>query len=142
MALVQRRNTLPVSPLWNVSGMSSLFSDMDKRFATAPMSGYPVDLYETDDALVLELAVPGIAVEDLDISLENRHLSISGKVAEGEGDRRYWLQSVPRGEFKRSFKLPIAVDVDAVEAKAVNGILSVTMPKVAEAKARKIEVSN
>lgn len=115
---------------------------------TGPMDlgetgGYPLDLYETDDALVLEMAVPGLDPEDLDLSLEGRQLTLRGTVAESEGeDRRYWLQGVPRGSFTRSLALPVNVDAETIDARVRHGMLVLTMPKAQEAKVRKIAVRN
>lgn len=125
---------------------SNLFRDMDRMFSevTSAANSYPADLYETDDKLVLELSVPGLRAEDLDISVEDGQLTVSGKALsehkeEGE-ERRYWLQSIARSEFSRSLKLPKSVDVENISAQVQNGILHLTMPKAAEAQVRKIEI--
>ena len=136
--------------LANVGGMGNLFGDFDRLFnemaalnTSQVAQGYGVDLYETDENIVLEMAVPGVAVEDLDISIEGRQLSIKGNLPENEDEgRRYWTKGLPSGQFSRTVTLPVEIDVENVEASAVNGILNVTLPKVAEAKARKITVKN
>jgi HSP20 family protein len=58
----------------------------------------------------------------------------------GQSDRRYWLQSIPRGDMSRNVRLPTNVDVDGIEAKVRDGLLLLRMPKVAESKVRKINV--
>jgi HSP20 family protein len=104
---------------------------------------YPVDLYETEESIVLEMAVPGVRVEDLDISIEGRQLSTQGTLPEREGEgRRYWLQNIPHGQFSRTITLPVTVEVDNIEARVHDGLLVLTMPKVAEARARRIAISN
>ena len=150
MALVRMNRSRPV-----VSG--SFFNDFDRMFNELANStrsynesfNYPADLYETDDHLVLEMVIPGLKAEDLDISVEDRKLTIKGSfkkevtednAEENAPDRRYWMQSIARNDFSRSLKLPNRVDVDAINAQVENGILKLSMPKIAEAKVRKIEV--
>lgn len=155
MTIVRRKNTrsAPASSwdLTNLSSFGDFFSDVDQLFnEVAPrlyrsggiQGGYPVDLYETGDALVLEMAVPGAIAEDLDISIEGRQLSVQGSIPHVREDetRRYWVQSIPRGEFRRTVTLPTTVEVDEVEATATGGVLRLHMPKVCEARVRKIAV--
>lgn len=103
--------------------------------------GYPIDLFETDTDLILEMAVPGVKTGDLDISIEGRQLSVRGRLSEPDEDnRRYWLQGIPRGDLSRTVKLPAAVEVDKIQAHVVDGMLTLTMPKLAEAKVHKIAV--
>lgn len=158
MAIVRRRNSAQSRPsqawgLSNSDAVGSLFSDFDRIFneLAAPYAGgaqtqwaqsYPVDLYETSENVVLQMAVPGVQVDDLDISIEGRNLSIRGTLPESDDDgRRYWLQSIPRGEFSRTVTLPANVDLDDIHASVDTGLLTLTMPKVAEAKARKITIN-
>mgnify|MGYP000885895708 CR=1 FL=1 len=134
--------------------MNDLFGQMERLmlqpfgatrgFAATP---YPIDLYETADAVVLEMAVPGLRPEQLDVSLEGRQLTIHGVLPDGEegqeAERRsYWVRSIPRGEFQRTVTIPAGVDADAIEARVDQGMLTLTMPKAAEARARRIEVRN
>ncbi len=152
MALARRNPTTP-SPVrnWNLSTPGGLWSDFDRLFSqvASPVMGqfnvtntYPVDLYETDQDIVLEMAVPGVRVEDLDISIEGRQLTIQGTLPqpqEAEG-RRYWLQSIPHGQFSRTVSLPATVEADNIQANVHDGLLVLTMPKVAQARARKIQI--
>jgi len=103
----------------------------------------PIDLYETADAVVLEMVVPGVKADDIDISIEGRKLVMRGnneQVAPA-GDRRYWLKDIAYGEFTKTVKVPSGVDAAAIDAKVEDGLLRITMPKVAEALSRKITVS-
>ena len=130
----------------------SLLDEFDRMFneATQPrygvdrdLGGFPADLYETDEAMVLEMAVPGLTADDLDISVEERTLTLSAALPERETEgRRYWLQGVRRGELSRTLRLPRNVDTDAIQAVVRNGMLVLTMPKLAEAKVKKIAISN
>jgi len=145
MALVRNTRTLPVRRF----GLDPFdeFDRMLEEFGGSPFQrggewvSYPIDLYETDSDLVLEMAVPGLRAEDLDISIEGRQLSIRGKLPEaGEEERRYWLQGIPRGDMSRTVKLPAAVEVDRIEAHVADGMLRLSMPKLAEAKVHKIAI--
>jgi len=135
------------------ANLGNLFQEVEQllqqplgMFEAGRFSGtqlYPVDLYETPENVVLEMAVPGVRPDELDVSLEGRQLTIRGTVAELPEDdqRRYWLQGIPRGEFTRSVTVPSGVDVDNIHAHVDQGLLTLTMPKVAEAKARKIAIT-
>ena len=101
----------------------------------------PYDLYETDEAFVLEMAVPGVSADMLDVGVEGLQLTIRAEIPESEGEgRRYWTRNVPRGDIARTVKLPASIDVDAVRATVRDGVLSLTLPKAHEAKVRKIDV--
>lgn len=154
MALVRRQNARPQrSQRWDLAapGLGGLVEDVDRLFgelagplysASQWASGYPVDLYETAEAVVLRMAVPGIRVEDLDIQVEGRQLTIQGSYPEEDADdgRRYWLQTIPHGSFSRTVTLPIGVDLDDAQADVQQGMLTLTLPKAPEARARRIEV--
>lgn len=145
MALVRTR------PIRTWSNESDAFDPIDRLFErlAAPsyagsadaLHAYPFDLYETDEAIVLEMAVPGVDADELDLSIEGRQLSIRATVPEPSADdRRYWTQTIPRGDIGRTVKLPVGVDVDSVNARVRDGLLVLTMPKVHEAKVKKIAI--
>ncbi len=108
-------------------------------------SAHGIDLYETTDGLVLEMAVPGVKAEQIDVSIEGRQLTVRGASArlteETSEDRRYWLQGITRGEFVRTIAVPSGVRSDDISATVTDGILRVVMPKAPEAVARKIAVA-
>ena len=151
MALVRRQQ--PRNG-WNLgtTNVPSLFQEFDQLFnqiATPVLSqtqwaqGYPIDLYETGEDIVLQMAVPGVLSEDLDISIEGRELTIQGNLPQMEDEgRRYWLQTIPTGEFRRTLTLPVQVEVDGVDASVENGLLTLRMPKQVQARARKINISS
>lgn len=101
------------------------------------------DLYETEDAYVAEMELPGFERENINVTLEQGVLTVtgnrSGEREESEGE--YHLRERRTGRFQRSFRMPESVNVDDVEAHFSNGILEVRMPKAAEARSRKIEVN-
>lgn len=153
MAIARIRRNQPAVRNRDLVNYGNIFDEFDRMFGdvAAPffsqgqgVSHYPADLYETNEHLVLEMAVPGLQADNLDISIEGRQLTVRGTLpeVEGENERRYWLTGIPRGEFTRTFTLPTTVVVENVQATIHNGVLTLTMPKVAEAQARKIAVTN
>ena len=154
MAIVRAQSARPVPTRgWDLSSPGGLFEEFNQLFEQlgAPAFGsaqwansYPADLYETGDDVVFEMAVPGVQAQDLDVSVEGRQLTISGtlpNISDNE-ERRYWLQTIPRGQFSRTVSLPAGVDLDKVEARVHEGLLTLTMPKAASARSRKIEITN
>ena len=103
-----------------------------------------VSVSETKDELLLTAELPGLGEDDLSIELENNVLTIAGvknEVREEEDeDRKYHVFERSYGSFTRSFTLPPTVDGAGIVATFDNGVLTVTLPKVAEAKGRKIEI--
>src|SRR4029450_8149835 len=100
------------------------------------------DLYESGDHLVAVVELPGMRKEDIDISLHDGTLTISGErkreSTNGEAARRTERYV---GTFRRSITLPTRVDAGKVSATYENGILKVTLPKAEEANPKQIEVS-
>lgn len=146
---------------WNFddADMNDMFGQMERmmqlplmhtmsqhRGAGTGRRNFPIDLYETPSEVVLVMAVPGMRPDQLDISLEGRQLSIRGTLpgaTEEEGaeeERSYWVRSIPRGEFQRIVTVPAGVDADSIQATVDQGLLTLTLPKASEAKARKIDV--
>lgn len=100
----------------------------------------PTDLYETEDAYVVETELPGFSRDDVQVSLEDGALSISGRRQRSTEETNYRRRERATGQFERRFRLPRSVKPDEVEARMENGILRVTVPKAEEARSRKIEV--
>ncbi len=100
----------------------------------------PTDLYETEDAYVVESELPGFSRDDIRVSLEGGTLSISGRREESGDGRDYRRRERAAGRFERRFRLPRSVEAEDVEARMENGILRVRVPKAEEARSRKIEV--
>ena len=94
--------------------------------------------------MVLELGVPGLTAEAIDVAVEGRQLTVRAELpaASTEGARRYWVRTMPRGAFTRTVRLPSGVDTESIDARVQAGMLTLRMPKVAEAKVRKIEIQN
>ena len=124
--------------------------EMDRLFegffrpGAQPTSWTPrADLYETDDDFNVELDLPAYGADDVEVTVERGVLTVRGErttETEREG-ADYHVRERYLGSFVRRFKLPSNVDAGNVEAGLENGVLSILLPKAAEAKARQIEVS-
>jgi HSP20 family protein len=98
------------------------------------------DVSETDDAYVIEIDVPGVNKDQIDVQLNDRELVVTGEIKEREHDRRHRrMRRTGRFEFRTI--LPGEVNADRVSAQLNDGVLSVTVPKAEVAKPRHIQVS-
>jgi HSP20 family protein len=101
------------------------------------------EVKETNDAFVLRADLPGVADKDLDISLHNNVLTVSGSrsAEERKEGETYALYERQYGSFSRGFSLPDTADGEKIDAKLDAGVLTLTIGKRIEAKPRKISVS-
>jgi HSP20 family protein len=102
------------------------------------------DLYETDNAFIVELDIPGMKKEDIQIEVMDNVATIKGerKRADDAGSKEAYLHTERRyGSFERTIDIPGGFDGVGVEAKFEDGVLRVTLPKREEAKSRFIEVA-
>ncbi|CUS76560.1 heat shock protein Hsp20 [Candidatus Kryptonium thompsonii] len=101
-----------------------------------------VDISETDDEYIVRAEIPGVSKDDVKITIKDDILTISGEKKqekEAKGENFHRIERV-YGSFSRSFALPGSVKVDKVEAKFKDGVLTIKLPKVEEAKPREIEI--
>lgn len=152
-SLVRRTSpaTLPADPFFR--NFDRLFSDDFFRpfgFMTRPnddlgQTGWlpAVDVRESAEAFVFTAELPGIDKKEVDITVEDGILTLSGerRFNEEEAERNYRRIERAYGAFSRSFTLPSAVDADNIAASFEDGLLTVTVPKAEVAKARKITIS-
>lgn len=101
-----------------------------------------VDIYETENEIVLTAEVPGIDEKDIDIKIENNTLSLQGerKFEKETKEENYHRIERSYGSFFRSFTIPHNVDQDKIEAEHEGGVLRVVMPKKPESKPKKVKV--
>lgn len=101
-----------------------------------------VDVRESDDAFVFTAELPGIAKEEVEITVDDGILTLKGERRFNEDDEEKSYRRIERayGSFSRSFKLPSAVDAERIEASFTEGVLTVAVPKAEVAKARKITI--
>jgi len=136
-------------------GMTGLKQEMDRvfdRFFETRWEDMPalgdwvpkVDVSETKDAVVVKAEIPGMEANDVHASLQENVLTISGekKQEKEENDERYHRMERSYGSFTRSVRLPAGVDSSKVNASFKSGVLTVTLPKTAAAKATPIPVKS
>jgi HSP20 family protein len=101
-----------------------------------------VDMYETDDAVVVKSAIPGIKAEDLDISVTGDTLTIKGETKTDEEikEENYLYRERRYGSFCRALSIPVPVVTNKAEAEFENGMLTLTLPKAEEVKPKAIKV--
>jgi HSP20 family protein len=125
--------------------VNRLFEESFVPMAAARDGGFvpALDLSETPDAYIVELAVPGMKPEDLNVTIENGVLSISGEVKKSteEQERNYHRIERRYGRFRRTITLPSTVRGDAIEAHLEHGILTLRVPKAEEVKPRQITIN-
>ena len=102
----------------------------------------PLDLYETDEEVVLKASMPGIKPEDVDISITGDVLTVKGQAKEEEEVKKpnYYRQERRRGTFARSVTLPVQVESDKAEAVFEHGVLTLRMPKAEAVRPKTIKV--
>jgi HSP20 family protein len=106
------------------------------------MPAFPVDVRQEGENLVMEAELPGLSQNDIDITVENGILTISGEVKEVTEEKKtnYHLKERRWGRFSRSFRLPETADGEKVSAELKDGVLTLRVPTREEAKPRRIPV--
>ena len=100
-----------------------------------------VDIFETSDTITLMADLPGVHKEQLDINVEDKHLTITGPVKENESRFQPLYTEYETGGFTRSFKLGDTIDQTKINATLKNGVLTLVLPKADRLKPRKIEIA-
>jgi len=103
----------------------------------------PLNIYEEPDRLLITAELPGVQVEDLDLSIEGETLTLQGKRdnRQSEPGVSYHRREIESGSFSRAIALPVKVDTERVVAKFTHGVLTITLMKAAAATPRQIIVS-
>lgn len=118
----------------------------DQQWETEAEDDFPgqlaVDVYETEEQLVVKARTAGVNKEDLDVSISDGILTISGTLSSGDDtDATNWhIQECYWGEFSRTLALPVPVREDEVAAVLKDGVLSITFAKVKQEQAKKIAI--
>jgi HSP20 family protein len=123
-----------------------LFEDAFTRMLAEPQTNRPwapsVDIYETENELVLKADLPDVDLKDIDVRVENQTLSISGerKFEKTDTAKGYHRMERNYGRFTRNFAVPNSFDTEQIAAEYKNGVLSVSLPKKEAAKPRQVKV--
>jgi HSP20 family protein len=101
-----------------------------------------VDVYETADKLVIKARVAGVNKNDMDVSISDGVLTISGTLSSGDDTEatQWHIQECYWGEFSRTLVLPVPVKEDEVEAVLKDGVLTISFTKVQQEQAKKIQI--
>ncbi len=128
--------------------LNRLFNDTFSRFfeegESSPARTWapPVDVYETDQSVVLKAELPGIKPDEVEIRVEDHTLFLKGerKFEKEVKEENYHHIERSYGTFVRTFPLPNSVDAEAAKAEYKDGVLTLTMPKREEAKPKTIKI--
>ena len=127
-------------------GLDRLFEDVWGSFlANEQRAGRTLpamNVWEEDEKIFAELEVPGMKLEELEIQVKGGELTINGErqAEEKKEDVTYYRYERHNRSISGTIRLPIEVDVDKVEARLENGILTIVLPKAEKAKARSIQI--
>jgi HSP20 family protein len=125
----------------DMNRLFNLYSPSSKRRAPT----YPaINIWVNDDSQVVSAEMPGVRVEDIDISVDGDTLTISGELGSDEVPEGAYVHRKERGfgKFSRTIQLPYPVDTEKVEASLKHGILNITLPHVEAVKPKKIAIKN
>ena len=102
-----------------------------------------VDVYETENDLVIKADLPEVAEKDIDVRVENNMLTIRGerKLEQKVKEENYLRMERSYGFFTRSFSLPNTVNTEHIQAQYNDGVLTVTLPKRAESKPKQVKIN-
>ncbi len=133
----------------NNNEMDRIRTGIDQVFADAFFHNLPfgnqgsfpaVDLYNTEGSLVAMVDLPGVDINEVEVTTNNDTLTISGEVKQAAVEGSLLWQERTGGKFYRSFKLPVPIKANDVDASFKSGILRIEMPKVDELKSRTIKI--
>ena len=127
--------------------MNRLFEDVftgqsEGKELTASTWAPAVDIFETENDLVMTAEVPGIDEKDIEIKIEDNTLILKGarKFEKETKEENYHRIERSYGSFYRAFTLPNSIDPEKIQAEHENGVLKITMPKRTELKPRKVKI--
>lgn len=138
----------PFSDLMSLrEAMDRLFEESVVRPGNRLLAPYgpgemAIDMYESDDDLVVTAALPGVKPEDVDITITGDTLSIKGETkSETKVEKGSYLRQERRyGAFSRTLVLPVSVQTDKAEAKFKDGVLTLSIPKAEESKPKIVKI--
>jgi len=125
-----------------LSGLNSFFDDSLNTSFPMLQADLAIDVYEKEDNVVAEMSLPGVQESDIDISIEDELLTISGQREEETetNGKNYYSKEIKRGSFARTVRLPRIIDADKAVAQYKDGVLKVKMPIIEGAKEKTVKV--
>jgi len=122
--------------------MDRLFDEMTGDRALTPQWGQlPIELNDAGDNLELKAQVPGINPDDLDVTVNRDSVTISGEYRHEDKDDNSYGSEFQYGKFSRTIGLPVGIQQDNVQADYSNGILTLHLPKVEQAKNQQVKIN-
>lgn len=114
----------------------------EEKYSASAEGQLTIDVYQTDNEIVIKSTIAGVKPEDLDVSINNDMVTIKGerKNEEVVGAENYYYQECYWGHFSRSVVLPVDILSEKSEASLKNGILTIRLPKADTTKIKKIQV--
>lgn len=102
-----------------------------------------VDMYETTDSVIVEVPLPNIEVDNIDVEVHGQTLTLSGKTEHANeiDEKHYYRKEIRRGSFSRTVALPCSVKSDEALANYEKGVLKITLPKLAADNGQKIKIN-
>lgn len=130
------RSAIPEEPTWRPSPAQDESGDENAE------GQLTIDVYQTDEAIVIKSTIAGVKPEDLDVAINNDMVTIKGerKNEEAVSEGSYYYQECYWGPFSRSILLPVDIIADKSEASLKNGILTIRLPKADTTRIKKIQV--
>jgi HSP20 family protein len=146
-ALSTRRFAFPTLPLSSdsrreVDGLFDRFFGDMAAGAKRMTRGWnaPVGIWDDEAHVYIEVEVPGVCRDDLEVVMHQGHLKIWGERKTADESRNYWYNERTHGRFERLISLPDVVDADSIEAEMHDGILLVKLTKKPDAQPKKIAI--
>ncbi|MFD2794088.1 Hsp20/alpha crystallin family protein [Promicromonospora vindobonensis] len=124
------------------------FREMDRLFSTfagnaRQSGGMPMDLFRTGDHYVLSMDLPGVDPGTIDVSVEDRTLTVRAeRTQRSDADAQWLVRERPAGTFARQLTVGRGLALDSISASYADGVLSLTIPVSEEAKPRRVEVAH
>lgn len=145
MKLIRFKTSTPYLPTFN---HSTLLDEMDRLFqmgipavtrgGSGTYGGFPIDLYQDKDSVIVRSELPGFRKEDLRVQVADDALTISGHFARDEAKEKDAVQA--EASVERAISLPENLDYEKVSASYENGVLTVKLPKREEVKPRTVAI--
>lgn len=102
---------------------------------------YPMDIYEDDEKITIEVELPGIDMKEVSITIDDKMMVISGEKKVKKNNKKQYLKNErSEGVFKRAIILPSKADADKIDAVYKDGILTINVPKISKKYIKKIEI--